>query len=1070
MKRQNVPLHTKLIACALAIVLIVTSFICAFNYMSANDAGQSAHDNEFHVNGTINPRITRELPAKAYFSDIIGNVSLNHGANEKEGCRYFISSDICRDRHKDIGSEYIRVWLGSETFPYDENAAYESRYDNPTNYSALDAVIDRTREAGAKPYLCIAYCPQVWCIDRSYPAGSMNPPSEANLQRYADYIGKIANRYSEKHVEIPYWEIWNEPGGDRWYWEMNAKDKYCRVYDRVEESIRANYDFIPPKVGGPSQGNFVNAYWAIGISSWMPYILNTTGKFDFMSWHAYGGDDMSLPSDDALMGRTKELYEDDVNKARALLSNCTREENRNAELVISEYNVNWRSPVDARANTIFNSAYTASALLHMTLSKTDIEFNFDGTSDREDMNYCLGLWYRTGEPMPVFYAKKLFVSKIHKGANIARTECYAQSMEMLATCEPSSDVYSVLMINKANYQRDFDIYANDISVERVQMSIARERGITVASLAVSQVQHITLPAYGVAVVEYFGNRSGNGSSGSADDGGNGNANNQTPITLEAERFAVRDCQLLSDTAAQGGYCCALYSTGSGIADAFLLGEANNISIRARQDYYNGNARLAIELDNMRLGEITLVGNEWRWYNFFMQTSKGYHELRFEFLNDAYGGVGNDRNAYIDAVHVEPSVESNASMHEIVFREAESFSIISSSQAIIDESASAGKAIGLFSNISYIEHSFELQQGNYTLNVSAKEQFYLTHAIIRVTFDGKIMHIVIKSSTYKWYGLSLGLVNNGTHKLKLQFANDAWGGSAEFDRNAFIDSVKFEAMPPQPAQSQMQIFEAEKCIASGASILSDASASEGKCIAMYANSAKITFRCTFAQTYIFLIVNAKEDYYIAHAELDIRIDGVSKTRLQIQSTQYRTYSLRLSALQIGAHDVTIIFVNDAYGGSAYKDRNAYVDWLGLTLNYSSNATSQNASARSYEAETWSMKYFEMLTFDNQASGGKAVAFYKTGDYIKCTIILEGNDRISIRARGTNYNGAPCLQLLVDGTPSGKNYISSTYSTYEYSVNALGAHTLTFEFTNDAYGGSADKDRNAYIDTITIFHIE
>jgi parallel beta-helix repeat protein len=83
-----------------------------------------------------------------------------------------------------------------------------------------------------------------------------------------------------------------------------------------------------------------------------------------------------------------------------------------------------------------------------------------------------------------------------------------------------------------------------------------------------------------------------------------------------------------------------------------------------------------------------------------------------------------------------------------------------------------------------------------------------------------------------------------------------------------------------------------------------------------------------------------------------------------------------------------------------------------------------------------------------------------------------DPITVRLSGDAYNGLPQFRLLVDGVQIGAtqtvsaNHSLGQWDTFIFDLASSPQSEVKVEFLNDAWGGSADKDRNLYVDSIDI----
>ena len=82
-------------------------------------------------------------------------------------------------------------------------------------------------------------------------------------------------------------------------------------------------------------------------------------------------------------------------------------------------------------------------------------------------------------------------------------------------------------------------------------------------------------------------------------------------------------------------------------------------------------------------------------------------------------------------------------------------------------------------------------------------------------------------------------------------------------------------------------------------------------------------------------------------------------------------------------------------------------------------------------------------------------------------------IAVHLSGDEYQGLPEFRLLVDGQQVGgihtvtANHGLAQWETVNFDLDAsIPLNEIRVEFLNDAYGGSADKDRNLYVNSIEV----
>jgi beta-glucanase (GH16 family) len=154
---------------------------------------------------------------------------------------------------------------------------------------------------------------------------------------------------------------------------------------------------------------------------------------------------------------------------------------------------------------------------------------------------------------------------------------------------------------------------------------------------------------------------------------------------------------------------------------------------------------------------------------------------------------------------------------------------------------------------------------------------------------------------------------------------------------------------------------------------------------------------------------------------------------------------------GRHGVVVSFINDAYGGPLDADRNLFV--TGATLN---GAALPDAAVALF----------------NNGSGGfsfAAAAPAPAADPISGpTLIGTGSDTLMLRMSEDAWQGDAQFTITVDGRQVGgvQTVTASRAAGQEQVFNvrgdfAAGSHVVLVSFLNDAYGGTADTDRNLFV---------
>ena len=110
-------------------------------------------------------------------------------------------------------------------------------------------------------------------------------------------------------------------------------------------------------------------------------------------------------------------------------------------------------------------------------------------------------------------------------------------------------------------------------------------------------------------------------------------------------------------------------------------------------------------------------------------------------------------------------------------------------------------------------------------------------------------------------------------------------------------------------------------------------------------------------------------------------------------------------------------------------------------------------------------------DASASDGKAAALYRTNESAVFEVgnIQGGKYRVSVRARGDLYRGPPVLRLKQTGRENAVR--TDFYKDQDFGeVTLKQGQVLEVVFINDDWGGSPDKDRNVYIDYLSLTRVD
>lgn len=206
-------------------------------------------------------------------------------------------------------------------------------------------------------------------------------------------------------------------------------------------------------------------------------------------------------------------------------------------------------------------------------------------------------------------------------------------------------------------------------------------------------------------------------------------------------------------------------------------------------------------------------------------------------------------------------------------------------------------------------------GSDTLALGITEDAYLGDAQFTVGVDGQQVGGVL-TATSLHSGTSADLVNvlgnwgPGNHTVTLNFLNDAWDGSADTDRNLYLDGATYNgAFVPRVAQELQVSGPVSFGVTDTAPTLPSATTTIG--------SGSDT-----------LVLSVSQDAYGDNAQFTVLLDGQQVGDVLTVSSSHGSSTSDtinvLANLSPGSHTVAVNFLNDAYGGTSDTDRNLYVD--------------------------------------------------------------------------------------------------------------------------------------------------
>ena len=443
------------------------------------------------------------------------------------------------------------------------------------------------------------------------------------------------------------------------------------------------------------------------------------------------------------------------------------------------------------------------------------------------------------------------------------------------------------------------------------------------------------------------------------------------------------------------------SVGSGY-DTFAL--------KMSQDFYQGNAQFVVAVDGTQVGGVQTASalhssGQDSTLDVLGNFGAGRHTLSVSFLNDAYGGsASTDRNLYVDGVSY-----NGAAGDSMILLNTETMSeVVGTAQQPVVTVGSGYDTVGLKISEDYFQGDAQ-----FTVAVDGKQ--------IGGIQTASALHSTGQDTTYN----IMGNFGAGQHQVSVDFLNDDFGPSvATQDRNLYVDSTSYNGV-----------------ITSGASLTLDGQGTQittvgtpsGGAISLGSGTDSISLKLS-------------EDYFQGDAQFTISVDGqqfgsVMTATAQHGSGQEQVFNLS-GNFGAGQHKVSVDFLNDAYAGTAFTDRNLYVD------------------SASYDGVTTAGASLTLLT-----TGTQTLSVGNPDPAV--TTIGSGSDTVGLKISEDFYEGDAQFTISVDGVQvGGVQTAGAQHSVGQDQIfNVLGnfgtgSHVVSLDFLNDANGPTGD--RNLYVD--------
>jgi len=204
----------------------------------------------------------------------------------------------------------------------------------------------------------------------------------------------------------------------------------------------------------------------------------------------------------------------------------------------------------------------------------------------------------------------------------------------------------------------------------------------------------------------------------------------------------------------------------------------------------------------------------------------------------------------------------------------------------------------------------------------------------------------------------------------------------------------------------------------------------------------------------LVLNLSEDAYLGDAQFTVSVDGKQQGGTFTTTASHAAGASQAFTFKgdwaIGTHSVTVSFLNDAWGGTTATDRNLYVN----TISYDGTNTGQSAALMNAGPKSFIVADAAAIPSPPGVSTGN------------------GSDTLVLGISEDAYQGDAQFTVSVDGKQLGNLFTATALHAAGASQAftfrgdwAIGTHSVTVNFLNDAWGGTAITDRNLYVNTIS-----
>jgi beta-glucanase (GH16 family) len=406
------------------------------------------------------------------------------------------------------------------------------------------------------------------------------------------------------------------------------------------------------------------------------------------------------------------------------------------------------------------------------------------------------------------------------------------------------------------------------------------------------------------------------------------------------------------------------SDASGVIGGAVATGPANLTVRVSEDAFNGDAKFIVTVDGAQISGIQTAtashaAGQWQDIDIAGAISTGPHSVGITFINDAWGGsTSTDRNLYVQSVTINGdtipyTAASNTASNGQTAPDGAVLAINGTATFTDGTPSNSGTSGGDTTGGGTSTppptdpgtgDTGGTVSGPLTLHVS--EDAWNGDAQFTVLVDGVqfggTQTVTASHAAGQWQDITIaGTLSSGSHTVAVNFINDGWGGSAATDRNMYVQSITVngETIPGTVAQNT----------AANGGEASDPSAAvmdvNGTATFHAAGTATSGTGTVQPSTIVF---HMAEDAWNGDAQFQVLVDGAQVGGVQTVTASHtaglvQDFTISGDFGAQGPGHVDVVFLNDAWGGTAATDRNLYVQSIDVNgVHFAGNTALNNAA--------------------------------------------------------------------------------------------------------------------------------